>query len=356
MRVVSIVGARPQFVKAAAVSRELRTAATEILVHTGQHYDVGMSDVFFDELGIPEPDLNLEVGSGTHGRQTGRMLERIEEVLLEERPDWVLVYGDTNSTLAGALAAAKLHIHVAHVEAGLRSFRRDMPEEVNRVVTDHVSNLLFCPTQTAVDHLGAEGVTEGVMLVGDVMVDAIGLVRDRIDADRLRRLRVDGPYLLATLHRAENVDDAQRLAQALGVLAAMPERVVIPVHPRTAAAMQRHDLTWPANVTPLAPVGYIDMLTLVAAADAVLTDSGGLQKESVLLGTPCITLRKETEWVETVDAGMNRVVDLDAQVAREALEELRGAHNAEIERVFPPGASGRIVEALQGRSSVGQPR
>ena len=345
MKVVSVVGARPQFVKASPVSREIRKVATEVLLHTGQHYDPAMSAVFFDELGIPPPDRNLEVGSGSHGEQTARMLERIEPVLVDEQPDWVLVYGDTNSTLAGGLAAAKLHLPVAHVEAGLRSFNRRMPEEINRVLVDHLSAALFCPTGTAIDNLRAEGVVDGVHLVGDVMVDSVEAMRPFLDPEAGRRAGIEGDYLVATLHRAETVDDPDRLRQALRLLGAMPLPVVFPVHPRTAAALRRWSVGLPAGVVGTEPVGYLDMLSLVAGAELVLTDSGGLQKESVLLGTPCITMRPETEWVETVEAEMNRVVDLDTDRALEAFEALRGV-DADLTEVFPPGASARIARLL----------
>lgn len=353
MKVVSVVGARPQFIKAAPVSAELRKVADEYLVHTGQHYDAELSSTFFAELGIPEPDVNLGVGSGPHGQQTGRMLERLEVVLLAEKPDWVLVYGDTNSTLAGALGAAKLGLHLAHVEAGLRSFRRDMPEEINRVLTDRLSDLLFCPTKTAVGNLAAEGITGGVLQVGDVMVDALEQVRPRLSAARAASLGAVPPYFAATLHRAENVDPPERLRAALEVLAAMPQAVFLPVHPRTAAALDRHGLTWPANVQPLPPLGYLDMLSLVAHADALLTDSGGLQKEAVLLGTKTLTLRDETEWVETLAGGMNSVVGLDPEAARAALESAI-ADPATGRLLFPPGAAAAIVAALRGSPSSSQ--
>lgn len=316
--ILAVVGARPQFIKAAPVSRAVREVASEYLVHTGQHYDDGMSRAFFEELRIPEPDLNLAIGSATHGAQTGRMLEAIESVILEQSPDLVLVYGDTNSTLAGALAAAKTGVPVAHVEAGLRSYRRDMPEEVNRVLTDHVSDLLFCPTANALDCLAREGITSGVQVVGDVMVDALEAVRAHL-RPVAPDLGVEGKYYAATLHRAENVDRPDTLGAALNVLAAMPLPVLIPVHPRTKAAMESAGLAWPSNVVATDPVGYTDMLSLVANAEATLTDSGGLQKESVLLGTRCLTLRSETEWPETLEGGWNTVVGLDREAALEAI-------------------------------------
>ncbi len=316
MKILSIVGARPQFIKAAPVSRVLRQRHTEVLVHTGQHYDHNMSAVFFEELDIPEPAYNLGVGSGPHGQQTGRMLETIEQVLLDERPDWVLVYGDTNSTLAGALAAVKLHMPVAHVEAGLRSFNRRMPEEHNRVLTDHVADLLFCPTQTAVDNLAREGITRGVHNVGDVMYDAvlhnIGIAEQR--STILNRLGLKpGRYLLATVHRAENTDDPVRLAAIIEALRAVSEPIVFPAHPRARSALAKLGSSPPANVQLIEPVGYLDMLLLEKHARLILTDSGGVQKEAYFFGVPCVTLREETEWVETVETGWNIVVGTDPE-------------------------------------------
>lgn len=323
MKIVSVVGTRPQFIKAAPVSWELRKEHKEILVHTGQHYDYFMSAVFFDELGIPKPDYNLGVGSASHGKQTGEMLIRIEEVLLRERPDWVLVYGDTNSTLAGALAAAKLHIPVAHVEAGLRSFNREMPEEVNRVLTDHVSDLLFCPTETAVRNLAREGITQGVHLVGDTMYDAV-LQFAEIARQRSTILQDLGlkpkSYLLATVHRPYNTDVPENLRNILAAFAEIEEPIILPVHPRTRQRIVEFGLGNPQsfdyaqdksatrNPKLIEPVGYLDMLVLEQNARLILTDSGGMQKEAYFFGVPCVTLRPETEWVETVEAGWNVVV------------------------------------------------
>ncbi|HOS68413.1 MAG TPA: UDP-N-acetylglucosamine 2-epimerase (non-hydrolyzing), partial [Methanoculleus sp.] len=313
MKIVSIVGARPQFIKCAPVSRELRKEHKEILVHTGQHYDHGMSAVFFEELAIPEPDYNLGIGSGTHGRQTGAMLGAIEDVLEKEEPEIVLVYGDTNSTLAGALAAAKMHVPVAHVEAGLRSFDRRMPEEVNRVLTDHASDILFCPTATAVRNLAAEGVTEGVFLVGDVMVDAMN--HNRTVAEERSRILEDagvrpGEYLVVTVHRPSNTDSRENMAAIIGALGEAGVPVVFPVHPRTRKFLLGYDLlaAMPENIRITEPLGYLDMLRLMAHAKKILTDSGGVQKEAYMLGVPCITLRENTEWVETVEAGWNVLV------------------------------------------------
>jgi UDP-GlcNAc3NAcA epimerase len=316
MKILTVVGARPQFVKAAAVSRILREEHTEVLVHTGQHYDERMSEVFFRELGIPEPDYNLEVGSAGHSVQTGEMLIRMEPIFEKEKPDWVLVYGDTNSTLAGALVASKLHIPVAHVEAGLRSFNREMPEEINRVVTDHVSQLLFCPAQKAVENLKLEGVTSGVHVVGDVMYDAVLRHSDAAEkkSSILKSLDLKPKqYLLATIHRASNVDDTAKLLNVLETFSMLGEPVVFPVHPRTRKAIEAAGFSVGENVKLVEPVGYLDMLWLEKNARMILTDSGGVQKEAYWFATPCATLREETEWVETVESGWNITVGIERE-------------------------------------------
>lgn len=320
MKIATIVGARPQFIKAAPVSKALTEAGhTEFLIHTGQHYDYGMSQVFFDELGLPQPDVNLGIGSGLHGRQTGQMLMVIEEQLLARKPDWLLVYGDTNSTLAGALAAVKLHIPVAHVEAGLRSFNREMPEEHNRVLTDHCSDLLFCPTETAVEHLNREGIRQGAHLTGDVMYDAV-LHFARIAQSRfplLQNLNVrPKQYFLATIHRPYNTDNPVHLAEILQALASLDHPVIFPVHPRTQAAINKLKSDRPTidsdnNIKFIEPVSYLDMLLLEENARLIITDSGGVQKEAFFFGVPCVTLRPETEWVETVKSGWNKLVSID---------------------------------------------
>ena len=322
MRITTVIGARPQFIKAAVVSRELNKAGVdEVLVHTGQHYDEEMSAVFFDELGIPKPAINLNVGSGSHAMQTGEIIVRLEEFLLDgPKPDYVLVYGDTNSTIAGALVASKLQMPLAHVEAGLRSFNRTMPEEINRVVTDRLSSLLFCPTQTAVDNLRDEGITDGVHLTGDVMLDATLLFADL--AERHRPLRSIAPleenaYYIATIHRAENTDDPDRLKRIFEGLGRVGAPVTVPLHPRTKGVLG--GITIPENVHITSPVGYLSMLSLVRYARGVFTDSGGLQKEAVWLGVPCVTLRDETEWVETTERGWNRVVGADPDRIAEAV-------------------------------------
>jgi len=317
MKIVSIVGARPQFIKCAPVSCALQEVAQEVLVHTGQHYDDSMSGVFFRELGLPEPNYYLGVGSGSHGYQTGEMLKKVEEVIQNEKPDWVLVYGDTNSTLAGALAAAKLHIPVAHVEAGLRSHNRKMPEEINRLVTDHLSALLLCPTNTAVENLKQEGITKGVRLVGDVMYDALldGVAIAEGASKILERLGVEPQrYLLATVHRAENTDEYHRLAgivTALDELSRAGHKVVFPVHPRTQKLLDAHSFKLSDGIIRIDPVSYLDMVRLESMARFILTDSGGIQKEAYWLQVPCLTLRDETEWEETVQSGWNSLVGTD---------------------------------------------
>ncbi len=325
MNVVSVIGARPQMIKAAAVSRLLRQHHTEILVHTGQHYDANMSRVFFEELDIPEPEVNLNAGSGSHAVQTAKMLVGIEEMLVDTRPDWVLVYGDTNSTLAGALAAAKLHIRVAHVEAGLRSFNRRMPEEINRVLTDHIANLLFCPSQTAVDNLAVEGVVEGVYLVGDVMADALAFASERARQRSaiVEKLGVEEKgYYLATVHRPANTDDTGRLGSILTAFGRLSKPIIFPVHPRTRKAIDAAGLLPGSQVHRIDPVGYLDMVRLEQNALAILTDSGGIQKEAYWLKVPCVTLRDETEWIETVEAGWNIVVGADTGKIVEAAETI----------------------------------
>ncbi|MDZ7271573.1 MAG: UDP-N-acetylglucosamine 2-epimerase (non-hydrolyzing) [candidate division KSB1 bacterium] len=326
MKVISIVGARPQFIKAALLCKLLRERHQEVLVHTGQHYDENMSDVFFREMDIPEPEYNLEVGSGPHGQQTAEMLVGIERVLVAEKPDLVLIYGDTNSTLAGALAAVKLCIPVAHVEAGLRSFNRTMPEEINRVLADRASDLLFCPTVTAVENLRREGITRGVHLVGDVMYDA-ALYFGQLAEERstiLNRLGLQGrAYLLATVHRPHSTDDAAHLKGILTAFGSASEPIVFPVHPRTRRFVKEHGLepllTAARNLLAIDPVSYLDMLQLEKHARAILTDSGGVQKEAYFFGVPCITMRTETEWVETVADGWNCLVGTDAKAIAEAI-------------------------------------
>lgn len=310
--ILTVLGARPQFIKAGPVSRAIREAGmTEVIVHTGQHFDALMSDVFFEELDIPKPRYNLEVNSLGHGAMTGRMLEKLEEVILTEKPALLLIYGDTNSTLAGALAGAKLNIPVAHVEAGLRSFNRRMPEELNRVVADHVSSLLFCPTRSALNNLAAEGITKGVHAVGDVMFDttlaAVKRAEGRSSIVDTLGLKIRG-YAVATIHRAENTDDPERFDKVMSWLEAAAKKtpIVMPLHPRTRKLLAGRG-TVRAGLTIIDPIGYLDMALLLSKASAVFTDSGGLQKEAYFHRVPCVTLRDETEWVETIEAGWNRL-------------------------------------------------
>jgi UDP-N-acetylglucosamine 2-epimerase len=348
-KVLSVVGNRPQYIKCAVVSRQLRTAFDETLLDTGQHYDHELAGVFFSELDLPSPNISLGVGSGLHGDQTARMLAGVEQSVIQERPAVVLVYGDTNSTLAAALAAAKLHVPVAHVESGLRSYDRAMPEEINRVVADHVADILFCPTVVAVENLRREGIVAGVHNVGDVMFDlactALSPERERaaLAAFGLQR----GAYTLATLHRAANTDDPTRLAALLGAMAASPERVLFPVHPRTDAAIDRHGLRHllGGNLLAVPPVGYFDSLALVKNARVVATDSGGLQKEAYFFATPCVTMREASEWVETVESGWNVLVGADGEALAAALAD--PPHGAEHPSFYGQGDAGeRIVAVL----------
>jgi UDP-GlcNAc3NAcA epimerase len=355
MRVVTVVGARPQFVKAAPVSRALDGLHHEVLVHTGQHYDDAMSAAFFRDLEMPEPAVNLGVGSGSHAAQTAEMLRRLEPVFTAQAPDGILVYGDTNSTLAAAVAAAKLTVAegrrpwLAHVEAGLRSFNRSMPEERNRVVADHLADLLLAPTPAAMDNLHHEGLDGRAVLVGDVMVDAHAWAAQRSE-DHLPRFAEAHPgYVLLTLHRAENVDDPARLAARLASMD-LDRPVLFPVHPRTREALRRAGVTVPANVTITEPVGYLEMVALETHAAAIATDSGGVQKEAYLSGVPCITLRTETEWVETVEAGWNRLAGPEATAVADALSDRDFMDRT---KPHPPlhgdgRSAARIVTALEG--------
>lgn len=355
MKIATVIGARPQFIKAAPVSRALQSVnrdspITEVMIHTGQHYDTNMSQVFFDDLGLPAPRYNLGIGGGNHGWQTGQMLAAIEEVLLEEVPDCVLVYGDTNSTLAGALAAAKLHIPVAHVEAGLRSFNRKMPEELNRIVTDQLSEFLFVPTETAANNLSGEGIKRGVHLVGDVMEDA--LIEHLVTADEkstiLERLGLTAHnYLLVTVHRADNTDSQGRLQQICEALRRVSSEwtIVWPVHPRTHKCSELGSLV--ADIKLIDPVGYLDMLALEKNAKVILTDSGGVQKEARWLQVPCVTLREETEWVETLEGGWNQLAGADSRKIQEAVREATRLAKRNCGSSWcRPGAAKKIAEII----------
>jgi UDP-N-acetylglucosamine 2-epimerase len=355
MKIISVVGARPQFIKLSALSKELRKRHQEIILHTGQHYDDELSKIFFSQLSIPEPDYNLGIGSAEHGEQTGRMLKGIEEVLLFESPNLVIVYGDTNSTLAGALAGAKQNIPVAHVEAGLRSFKKSMPEEINRVLTDHLSSLLFCPTKTAVQNLRREGITKGVHLVGDVMYDSLQehIKRAEKNSQIMKKLNLSKKdFCLITIHRAENTDIKENLEKIVQILARMNKKTVFPIHPRTKRCLSEFGLLDKLeskhHLLLIDPVSYLDMLILEKNTRYVLTDSGGVQKEAFFLRTPCLTLRKETEWVETLKNGFNQLVGLKVN---KVLKKIR-KEDTPLDKVqrkttlTSQGASKRIVEIV----------
>ncbi|MCZ0756420.1 non-hydrolyzing UDP-N-acetylglucosamine 2-epimerase [Anoxybacillus sp. J5B_2022] len=350
MKIVTILGARPQFIKAAPVSRVLRQKHTEIIVHTGQHYDANMSDIFFEELNIPKPDYHLGVGSSTHGKQTGEMMIKLEEIVLKEQPDYVLVYGDTNSTLAGALVAAKLHISVIHVEAGLRSFNKKMPEEINRIMTDHVSEFLFCPTDTAVENLKNENITRNVLNIGDVMYDAVLYNKELAQQKStiLSDLDLEAKqYHLITIHRAENTDDLQNMKNILEAFAQIEEVKVWPMHPRTKHKLASYGLSVETipNLKVIEPVGYLDMLTLESHAKKIITDSGGVQKEAYFMQVPCVTVREQTEWVETLETEANILVGTDVEkIVAAVKKDVRPVYSD----VFGDGkAAEKIVEAIE---------
>ena len=350
-KIINIVGARPQFIKLAPLSKILReNKFKEIIVHTGQHYDENMNDLFFKELEIPEPDYNLGIGSGNHGEQTGKMLIEIEKVLLKEKPDLVIVFGDTNSTLAGALATSKLHIPLAHVEAGLRSFNKKMPEEINRIVVDHLSDLLFCPTQTAVENLEKEGITKGIYLVGDIMFDAL-IHFSKISEKKskiLEKLNLKSKnYYLATVHRAENTDNYERLKNILTAFSKLDKVVVFPVHPRTKKMIEYFGLNNLLDgILVIEPVGYLDMIKLEKNAKAILTDSGGVQKEAFWLKVPCITLRDETEWLETVKYGWNKIAGSDVESIKNAIKNIESGKNFDFNNNCPAENICEIIKKI----------
>ncbi|WMJ81188.1 UDP-N-acetylglucosamine 2-epimerase (non-hydrolyzing) [Clostridium sp. MB40-C1] len=322
MKIVTVIGTRPQFIKAAAVSRKIKEKCIEIIVHTGQHYDNNMSKVFFEELNIPFPDYNLNVGSKNHGAQTGRMLEKVENILLNEKPNYVLVYGDTNSTLAGALAASKLLIPVVHIEAGLRSFNKAMPEEQNRILTDHISKYAFAPTDTAVKNLFNEGIKENVFNVGDVMFDTVlyfkSLAKEKSRVLKKYALKEE-EYILATIHRAENTNSVERLKDIFEGLNESGQNIILPLHPRTEKYIKKYNIILADNIKVIEPLGYLDMIMLEDNSKKIVTDSGGVQKEAFFLSKPCITLRDETEWVETVENGWNIITGSDKDKIKKAI-------------------------------------
>ncbi|MBP2032462.1 UDP-GlcNAc3NAcA epimerase [Clostridium algifaecis] len=351
MKILTVVGARPQFIKAAAVSNIIRKEFDEVLIHTGQHYDENMSKVFFDELNIPKPDYNLGVGSGNHGKQTGTMLIELEEIYLKEKPDMVLVYGDTNSTLAGALAASKLLIPVAHVEAGLRSFDMNMPEEQNRILTDHISKILFPPTKTAVENLNNEGIKDNVHNVGDVMFDAV-INFKKLSTEKSNIINIlnleDKEYILTTIHRAENTNDINRLKNIIEALNESDRKIVLPLHPRTKKYVEDYGLKFGDNIKLIEPVGYLDMISLEMHSQKIVTDSGGVQKEAFFMKKPCITMRDETEWVETVENGWNVVVGTDKSKILKSIVDF--VPDKPQEDIFGNGKAGeKILNILRQR-------
>ncbi len=357
-KILTVVGARPQFIKAGVVSRVIRDNFSdqieEILLHTGQHYDENMSDIFFSQLKLPQPKINLEVGSGGHGEQTGKMLSLIELALIEEKPDMVMVYGDTNSTLAGALAAVKIYIPVVHVEAGLRSWNRKMPEEVNRVMVDHISSLLLCPSNVAISNLKQEGIVDGVIKTGDVMYDSAIYCANIAEKNRenFNSLSKDfgiseGNYFLATVHRAENVDEIDNLKQIIFAFGELPQKVVWPVHPRTRKMMEVNEISCKDNVILTLPFSYLDMILFLKNASLVLTDSGGVQKEAMFFETPCVTLRPETEWIETLDSGWNLLSKIDAEQILKTVEVHSSTPKKNPEQVYGTGQSAdKVVTAI----------
>lgn len=354
MKILTVIGARPQFIKAAALSNIIREKHEEIIVHTGQHYDENMSKIFFEELNIPRPDYNLGVGSGAHGKQTGEMLINLEDIYLNEKPDLILVYGDTNSTLAGALCGSKLLIPIAHVEAGLRSFNKNMPEEQNRILTDHLSEFLFVPTKSAENNLKNEGILNNVFNVGDVMYDAILHFSKiaKLKSNILESIGIEkNNYILATIHRAENTNDINRLKNIISALNESDKEVVLPLHPRTKHYISQYHLRLNSNIKVINPVGYLDMISLEINSNKIVTDSGGVQKEAYFMGKPCITLRDETEWIETVNIGWNLIVGTNEKLIVDAILNFRP--NRVQEQIFGDGkASKKILEVLDKYKGV----
>ncbi|MBS4012377.1 MAG: UDP-N-acetylglucosamine 2-epimerase (non-hydrolyzing) [Bacteroidetes bacterium] len=348
-KIITIVGARPQLIKAAPLSLKLKERFEEVIVHTGQHYDYELSDIFFNELKIPHPKYNISVGSKSHGHQTGIMLIEIEKILLEEKPDIVIVHGDTNSTIAGALAAVKLHIPLAHNEAGLRSFNRLMPEEHNRVVTDHVADILFVPGENAVKNLAKEGIVKNVYNVGDVMFDSI-LLFEKLSGNSkiLDELKVAPKnFYLSTIHRAENTDNISNLVSIFTAFSKLDKKIILPLHPRTKGRIESNNIAIPGNVKVIQPAGYIDMITLMKNAEVILTDSGGIQKEAFYLKTPSVTLRNETEWIETIQLGWNLLAGADTERILESIDLVKKAEKFDKPVYGNGNTSEKIVEVLK---------
>jgi len=352
MKIVTVLGARPQFIKAGSVSREIAKykEIQEIIIHTGQHFDANMSDVFFEEMKIPKPQYNLGINGKSHGSMTGQMLEKIEEILLQEKPDWVMVYGDTNSTLAGALAASKLHIKIVHVEAGLRSFNMKMPEEVNRILTDRVSAILFCPTQSAIENLHNEGysniATSKIVKNGDVMQD--GAMFYSTFSQKPKKLDIEKNYILSTIHRAENTDDEKRLKSIVNALneIAKTNDIVLPLHPRTKNILQDKEFALSKNIHIIDPIGYLEMIWLIENSSMIMTDSGGLQKEAFFFKKPCITLRDETEWIELIENNFNVLVGADTKKIVSVYKNHIFNENFEIDLYGMGRASEKIISEL----------
>lgn len=360
MKIVTVIGARPQFIKAAMFSKEFRKNNEEVIIHTGQHYDINMSDIFFEELNIPRPEYNLNIGSGMHGYQTAKMLEYIEPILIEEKPDAVLVYGDTNSTLAGSLAASKLHIPIIHVEAGLRSYNKLMPEEQNRILTDHISTFLFCPSTTSIDNLTKENITENVFLVGDIMKDSVlhysaiakntysleNWIYNNLNFHSNMEILKKG-FFLATIHRAENTDDLDKLKTIFEAFSKLDFPVLIPLHPRTRKVIQSNFV--PAeNIIIINPVGYVEMLFLQMSCKGVITDSGGIQKEAYILKKPCVTLRDQTEWIETLNNGWNRLSKIQSSEIIDKINSMRTVSISNYLELYGLGNTSKlIVEILE---------
>ena len=351
MKIVTVLGARPQFIKAGSVSRAIMNfpEINEVIIHTGQHYDANMSDIFFEEMKIPKPDYFLGIGGNSHGAMTGQMIEKIEEVLITEKPDWVLVYGDTNSTLAGAIAASKLHIQIAHVEAGLRSFNKKMPEEINRILTDRISSILFCPTQTAIHNLSVEGVESwdtSISLCGDVMLDGALFYKDF--SQKPECIELNEEFILVTIHRAENTDNIERLTNIVEALneIALTKTIVLPLHPRTKGILLKLSITIHSNIKLIEPVGYLNMVWLIDNCKLVMTDSGGLQKEAYFFKKPCITMRDETEWVELVENQFNVLVGAEKAKILESYFSFKFSKNFDCELYGDGNASNIIISNL----------